>query len=718
MKPALLLLCCLCFFIQAFAQAPAYTPVVHEGEVPDFIRKPLSQRIEEVTSYKKPKGVKKSDWIKGWQNEIILANHVDRYAKSGVLLFNDPMTIYVNKVVDRLLKNDPKVRGKIHVYVMQDPVVNAFATDHGLLAINTGLLAKVENEAELAFVLAHEIAHFKKQHVHQRFEDKEGPSYKAEYDPKLMREYLVKKHGFSKKLETEADDVGYEMFIASGYAPIAAASLFDRLKYGNVPYANIPFHKSLLEPAELSTPDTYTLSKTRSIDSYDFYNSDLSTHPDVRVRKEKMIANAMNAPAEQHTNFFMATTEAEFAEMQRIARYEQCRYHLRVANYDEAIYTAYISTLNYGEDVYFQKVIAYGLYALSKYATNDTIRIVLPNYKKVVGERQALNFYLQKLSKAELAALATFYNWQLHKKLAPQDTSTLVYLRSLSKDLVFDYEVTPKDLSGGLAAPFDKLEAFKDDKAFVAMLQNSIDYYKGMSATEYKQLNAKEKRNYWKAIREKNLQQDVAELAKKRNLIVVNPSVTYKDTRGTRFKENHTNADIAQGNLHNALATLGKAKGFQTSMYDVSRISDDGVNQFREIATINGHLTELVYHGNMGVLSSRYPELKTIMDAQNTKFALFVEGQAYVRKRYGTIIFYINLYTFPVFFRKVFTPHVNVKVNMAVINLESGQIVFRRRFDNIRAGVKYAKERAWKNRTKNFFSQFDKFLVKESRKRL
>jgi len=80
---------------------------------------------------------------------------------SGDKLFNDPLTIYVNKVADELLKNEPELRKKIKIYVTKSSDVNAHAFDKGFIFINVGLLAQLENEAQLAFILSHEINQIK-----------------------------------------------------------------------------------------------------------------------------------------------------------------------------------------------------------------------------------------------------------------------------------------------------------------------------------------------------------------------------------------------------------------------------------------------------------------------------------------------------------------------------------------------------------------------------
>src|SRR5574340_1451407 len=84
-----------------------------------------------------------------------LAQEVERQAK----IINDPViSEYVNRVGQNLVRNsDAKVPFTIKVIDSDD--VNAFALPGGFFYVNSGLILAADNEAELAGVMAHEIAH-------------------------------------------------------------------------------------------------------------------------------------------------------------------------------------------------------------------------------------------------------------------------------------------------------------------------------------------------------------------------------------------------------------------------------------------------------------------------------------------------------------------------------------------------------------------------------
>src|SRR5437588_1624080 len=89
-----------------------------------------------------------------------LAQEVERQAK----IIDDPVIAeYVNRVGQNLVRNsDAKV--PFTIKVLDSEEVNAFALPGGFFFVNSGLLLKAENEAELAGVMSHEIAHVAARH--------------------------------------------------------------------------------------------------------------------------------------------------------------------------------------------------------------------------------------------------------------------------------------------------------------------------------------------------------------------------------------------------------------------------------------------------------------------------------------------------------------------------------------------------------------------------
>lgn len=149
-----------------------YVPLKCSGKVPDDFKKNATDKylaeLEKIENSKDNKSRKVS------QKQFSLNTNfqVNDLLFSGRVLFGDPTAEYINKVADVLLEDNKELRKKLRFYVIKSDVVNAFTTHQGIIFINLGLLAQVNSEAELAFVLSHEIGHYVKNHVLEGYLEK------------------------------------------------------------------------------------------------------------------------------------------------------------------------------------------------------------------------------------------------------------------------------------------------------------------------------------------------------------------------------------------------------------------------------------------------------------------------------------------------------------------------------------------------------------------
>ena len=156
---ALLFLCTL----QTFAQTDKFYPLAAKGEIPaDF----STFTIEKIEERQHNHEEEFSQLSRRNQKLFLRAVHqgIDEILRSGTVLFGDPITQYVNDLGKKIIGDDESLKG-IRFYTLKTNVVNAFSTNQGIIFVSQGLVAQVKNEAQLAFVLAHEIAHYIEKHV-------------------------------------------------------------------------------------------------------------------------------------------------------------------------------------------------------------------------------------------------------------------------------------------------------------------------------------------------------------------------------------------------------------------------------------------------------------------------------------------------------------------------------------------------------------------------
>src|SRR5271167_3340272 len=88
-------------------------------------------------------------------------------SKKGLVLKDPVVTAYVQSIGEKLLGDQaPPERVEFKFRVLRDPMINAFALPNGSIYVNTGLLALLDNEGELASVLGHEITHVTNRHTY------------------------------------------------------------------------------------------------------------------------------------------------------------------------------------------------------------------------------------------------------------------------------------------------------------------------------------------------------------------------------------------------------------------------------------------------------------------------------------------------------------------------------------------------------------------------
>src|SRR5216684_4144209 len=172
----------------------------------------------------------------------MLAAEVDKEAK----FIDDPIiTEYVNRVGQNIvLHSDAKI--PFTIKVIDSDEVNAFALPGGFFYVNKGLLLAADNEAELAGVMAHEIAHVAARHAMENEAKMRalnigmlagillgGPILgNVLYNGGSFFEGMAFLK-FSRGAEAEADRLGVQYMWAAGYDPGAMATMFEKLEAKN-----------------------------------------------------------------------------------------------------------------------------------------------------------------------------------------------------------------------------------------------------------------------------------------------------------------------------------------------------------------------------------------------------------------------------------------------------------------------------------------------------
>lgn len=124
----------------------------------------------------------------------------------------------------------------IRVYVVRTPLFNATMAPNGMMQVWSGLLLRMDNEAQLAAVLGHEIGHYYERHTVERLRDMRSRAAFAQFIGMFglvgaigQLGVLAGAFGFSRDQETRADRIGVELMRRAGYDCREAASVWDNL---------------------------------------------------------------------------------------------------------------------------------------------------------------------------------------------------------------------------------------------------------------------------------------------------------------------------------------------------------------------------------------------------------------------------------------------------------------------------------------------------------
>jgi len=204
-------------------------------------KKPKHSDIENVGNRNINKG---SINFSSIESDIRLGKAAAAEVERDVQLINDPVvTEYVNRVGQNIVKNSDATQFTFTIKVIDSDEVNAFALPGGFFYVNKGLILAADDEAELAGVMAHEIAHVAARHASET--NSKGTLFQIGMIPAIILtggvlgtaiqeiSQIALPMGmfkFTRAAEKEADFLGLEYMYLTGYDPAATISFFEKLQ--------------------------------------------------------------------------------------------------------------------------------------------------------------------------------------------------------------------------------------------------------------------------------------------------------------------------------------------------------------------------------------------------------------------------------------------------------------------------------------------------------
>jgi hypothetical protein len=330
---------------------------------------------------------------------------IDDILHSGVVTYGDDLSMYLNKIADRLLENNPTLRQKLRFYTIKSNAPNAFSTAQGIVFVTTGLISHLKNEAQLAFVLAHEITHFEEEHVLESF------SYNSDNKKKSLKQMST----YSKGKEFEADEKGLVMYSAAGYSEAEVIPTLDVLMYSHLPFDQVEIPLSYFKNKESTyLPDRLFPNQYYDIAVEEDYDDSKSSHPNIKKRKEALrkhfvlISNWGDA--------INPLGKELFEEIRNIARFENVRSSILDAEYGNALYSIYLLERDFPNSIYLERMKAQTWLGLLQYGLANKVSYTIQQQTNYEGCSANVHFMIFNLSNDELEAMSIRQVYDAHQK--------------------------------------------------------------------------------------------------------------------------------------------------------------------------------------------------------------------------------------------------------------------------------------------------------------
>lgn len=292
---------------------------------------------------------------------------------TGVL--EDPLVDeYISDLGHRLAPHAQHGGREFRFFLVSDASINAFALPGGFVGIHSGLILQTNNEAELAGVVAHEIAHISQRHIARRVEAAQGMALKDLAG--LLGAILVgattndadatnaaiaaaqassmqRRLDYTRGNEYEADRVGIGILAGAGYDPEGMVSFFEQLNRRSR-------YRSLVAPEFLSThplsSNRVTEARVRAKDYKGPFRADSRQYHLMRARLQVLTGDDY---AESLRFFDGRLDNAGIGEEQRLAaRYGKTLARLQLDRTEGTVQQAQALLDEYPDIVAFHLLVA------------------------------------------------------------------------------------------------------------------------------------------------------------------------------------------------------------------------------------------------------------------------------------------------------------------------------------------------------------------------
>lgn len=690
-----------------------YTTLLSSGPIPEDFTLPTYEKLEEdiANSTVDMNRSDKQEFYTG-------VNYtVDALLHSGSIIYGDPITEYVEDVAKKLLIKDKKLFNELRFYTIKSNSTNAFATDQGIVFVTTGLLSQITSEAQLAFVLAHEISHYKQEHVLDSY------NYNRDNRSASIEQMSV----YSQDKELEADRLGLEMYARAGYSKDEIFPTFDVLLYSYLPFDEIPVPDSYLTDFDsLFVPDYLFPDKPYEIEAVDDEDDSQSSHPNIKTRKDAIKPELESIRNWKNDVFKLG--EDRFYEVQNIARFEVVRLDIHNAEYANALYSIFLLERKFPESVFLQRMKAHAWLGILQYRLDNSLFSVVDRKSELEGSSAKVHHFIKEMSKDQLITMcirqiasvrevnpeddeiAAAYDRMVfglanndkfdlddyHKvsfqttydRIAGHDTLTLSDTTSTEKkenrelnkldrinnrasgDGLSDHGVVNLDTSDfHLYLIPDVIK----DKQFI----DSYDYYHAefkKQEDEEKKLRGMTPKERYYYEKEKKQKKGFKKGISVNHLISMEPMVVKYGLRGIK----NVKSEVTREKTRECIDIAAWNADIQISHLDRKTLEQEGTQSYNDFCILKNYLEQAANNTDINSMPVDYALVNNVREKFGTPYVMYsLASHGYVPDfatsgtLYSILIFPSIPFYFPI---KLFTGH-RSEISMLVVDIGSGEVI-------------------------------------------
>jgi len=339
-----------------------YEPLKSQGKMPEFFKKTFLQkyeaeklRIMSSNEKDKSKEIKYAERYEYFFDNLII---------KGDILYGDPLSNYVSKVTEHILKSNKDLNQNIKTFILKHGGVKILSDNKNNIYISLSVLSDVENEAQLAYMICQEIAHVNLNHKYQHFYNDFSAFSISSGKLENKNGYLL----YQDEDQYESDKLALDYLKKTDYAVSEALSTFAIYNDQNAYLDHTSWNNKCFEDTFFKLAEKY---HTNALKNEDYKDEDSKSSEEFFEKRTAKVETLLSKMEDKDGKLFIQPEDL-FDYIQQQTRVELMFYYNKSGYYSTTYMSAYQYQKLYNEYNFTSKLMAYSMFqkALGSYISH------------------------------------------------------------------------------------------------------------------------------------------------------------------------------------------------------------------------------------------------------------------------------------------------------------------------------------------------------------